>query len=186
MSKRRFQAEDWLKLGLAELSAHGPEAVKLAPICAAAGLTRGSFYYHFEDHTAFLVGMAEAWLEAQTVDVAAVLKDLRDPDVEVAKLGDAAMAIDYRLELGMRELGRRNRDVADIVKRADNMRLSVLMDLYARRFGLEQEDAWDHAFLEYAAFAGLILIDPEMPPERQRALNARFDLIVRSFFAKGE
>ncbi|MDX8348071.1 TetR/AcrR family transcriptional regulator [Cognatiyoonia sp. IB215446] len=183
VGKRRFQAEDWLALGLKELSARGPEAIKLAPICAAAGLTRGSFYYHFNDHDAFLVGMAETWLETQTTNVAAILKGLRDPDVQAETLTDAAMSIDYKLELGIRELARRNGDVADVVKRADNMRLSVLMDLYAARFDLERPEAWDMAHLEYAAFAGLILIDPEMSEERQRDLAARFDLIMRTFFA---
>ncbi len=184
MKKRRFAAEDWLELGIAELSARGPEAIKLEAICKAAGLTRGSFYHHFADHNAFLVGVAEHWLTRQTIDVAAQLKKQDTPEVSVEKLNDAAMAVDYRLELGIREMGRRNADVAEIVQRADNMRLSVLADLYAARFGLDRQAAFDHALLEYAAFNGLILINPDIDVDRQRALYARFDLIMRRFFGQ--
>lgn len=37
MSKTRFTRDDWLDLGLARLGEAGPEALKLAPLCAAAG-----------------------------------------------------------------------------------------------------------------------------------------------------
>ncbi|MEL6683166.1 MAG: TetR/AcrR family transcriptional regulator [Pseudomonadota bacterium] len=183
VTKTRFTAENWLQLGLRELAAHGPDAVKLAPICDKAGLTRGSFYHHFADHTAFLVGMAEMWLKTQTVDVASVADEDHSPNDRMTALSDAAMAIDYRLELGMREMARRNADVARIVERGDTMRLSVLTNLYMDRFGLEQDAARDYAFLEYAAFAGLILLEPDMPTDRQRALNARFNMMVLHVFA---
>ena len=184
MKRRRFLTEDWLVLGLNALSDNGPEAVKLVPICQAAGLTRGSFYHHFDDHTTFLVKMTEHWFKQQTQQVAAQVEHLQDPEARATKLNDAALAIDYKLELGIRELARRNRHVAAIVARADDMRLSVLADLYAQRFGIDQETARDMAFLEYAAFAGLILIAPELRAEKQSTLSARYDAMVRHLFAK--
>lgn len=183
LRKRPFQATDWLELGLAALSAGGAEAVKLAPICAAAGLTRGSFYYHFSDHDAFLLELAERWIDGQTVEAAALLKALREPEATAEELRDAGFAIDYRLELGFRELARRHKAVAEVVKRADNMRLSVLADLCAARFGLEQPAAWDLAHLEYAAFAGLVLVDPKMSEARQLDLRACFEQMISGFFA---
>lgn len=181
--KRPFQSADWLELGLAALSAGGAEAVKLAPICAAAGLTRGSFYYHFADHDTFLLELAETWIEGQTVQSAALLKALRDPAATAEGLREAGFAIDYRLELGFRELARRHGAVAAVVKRTDNMRLSVLADLCAARFGLEPPAAWDLAHLEYAAFAGLVLVDPKMSEARLNDLRAHFDRMISGFFA---
>lgn len=178
MKKRRFNKDDWLMHGVAELSAKGSEAVKLEAICKSAGLTRGSFYHHFEDHEAYLTGLASKWLEIQT-DAVAQAVDPSDPIVMQGEaLSEAAMAIDYRLELGIRELGRRLPAVEEIVRRADNRRLSVVTDLYRKRYDLDKEQAAAFAYLEYAAFSGIILLDPDMPTARQRALAALFDTTI--------
>ncbi len=187
MKKRRFSKEDWIALGLEELSANGSEAVKLEAICKAAGLTRGSFYHHFDDHESFLVGLAQTWLTAQTEDIAATL----DPDAsakdQTAALTQAAIEIDYRLELGMRELGRRLPAVNAVIERADSLRLEVVSGLYQGRYGLDPATASEFAYLEYAAFSGIILLDPDMPPERQKALAALFDKTIdRALASEGK
>lgn len=161
-------------LGLEELAAKGCEAVKLEAICKAAGLTRGSFYHHFEDHESFLTGLARHWLKAQTEDVAAVAGGAGSAHDQSTALTQAAMRIDYRLELGIRELGRRLPAVREIIRQADAMRLEVLGRLYQARFGLDAAAAGQFACLEYAAFSGLILLDPDIPMERQTALAELF------------
>ena len=51
----------WLVLGLAQLSAHGPDGLRIEPLCAAAARTRGSFYHHFQDHDAFIAALLDHW-----------------------------------------------------------------------------------------------------------------------------
>jgi AcrR family transcriptional regulator len=178
MSRRRFTREDWVALGLKELSEKNCDAVKLEAICKAAGLTRGSFYHHFVDHERFLTDLARHWLKAQTEDVADLLDPAAAPDDQNAALTRAAMEIDYRLELGMRELGRRLPAVAEIVRQADAMRLEVLSGLYQTRHGLDAATARDLAYLEYAAFSGMILLDPDISTDRQRVLASLYDRTV--------
>lgn len=175
MTKRRFSKEDWIALGLETLSAKGCDAVKLEAICTAAGMTRGSFYHHFEDHERFLTELARHWLKAQTVDVASAADPAASPDMQNAALTRAVMEIDYRLELGMRELGRRLPEIGEIIKQADGIRLDVVSGLYQRRFALDPATADNFAYLEYAAFSGMILLDPEMPAHRQKVLADLFD-----------
>lgn len=174
MSRRRFTREDWIALGHEQLAKEGPDAVKLDALCLAAGLTRGSFYHHFEDHQTFLVAVTETWLTTGTEDVTASIDASVGAADRMDALTRAAMAIDYRLELGIRELARRLPAVRDIVTRADARRLDVLADLYRARFGLGDEAARSYAYLEYAAFSGLILLDPDLPEERQKALAALY------------
>lgn len=174
MRRRRFTREDWIMLGHARLAAEGPEAVKLEAICKAAGLTRGSFYHHFDDHETFLVALAQIWLETQTEAIAESLDSAASAANRMESLTTAAMSIDYRLELGIRELARRLPDVQRIVSRADALRLDLLADLYRGRFGLGDEAARSFAYLEYAAFSGLILLDPDMPQDRQMSLASLY------------
>ena len=184
MTKQRFRAEDWLELGLAELSRHGVDALKLEAICKAAGLTRGSFYYHFSDHESFLVALAERWFETHTKAVVDSLpKDGSVEDISDA-LSDAAMAIDYTLELGIRELARRVPAVNEVLQKADRHRLSIISDIYKRRFDLDNDTAARFAFLEYAAFSGLVLLKPDMSPDQQIALADEYDLMVSQFLSK--
>ncbi len=175
MTSRRFRKEDWIVLGLAELSAKGPEAVKLEAICKAAGLTRGSFYHHFADHEGYLTALAHRWRETRTTDVAAAIDPATPPADQSGALTEAALQIDYRLELGMRELGRRVPAIGRILREADAARLAVLTTLYRSRYDLDAATAESLAFIEYAAFNGIILLEPDMPEERQRALAALYD-----------
>lgn len=179
MTKRRYGKADWIDLGLRELAAHGSEAVKLEAICKAAKLTRGSFYHHFEDHETFLTGLAEHWLATQTTDVADAIDPDASPIEQGAALNEAAMSIDYRLELGIRELARRLPAIDRIVKQADAVRLDVVRTLYQRRYGIEKDMAEGLAFIEYAAFSGIILLDPDISLERQRSLAKLHEDMMR-------
>lgn len=184
MKKPRFRKEDWLALGLAALSKDGPEAIKLEAICKAAGLTRGSFYYHFEDHESFVTSLATHWFQTQTEQVAATVNAFQETKDQIEALTEAAMQIDYRLELAMRELARRMPAVQQIVEQADQARLAAVTELYQARFEISQEEAAELAFLEYAAFSGLILISPDMDTDAQRVLAARYDHIIETFLSK--
>lgn len=182
IKKRRFNATDWVALGLSQLSEQGVEAVKLEPICKAAGLTRGSFYHHFKDHEAFLIALVQRWAKTQTHDVAEQLGADISAEDRATALTDVSMQIDYRLELGIRELARRVPEVAKIVKEADTERLAVLTKIHAQRFQLANDEAENLAFLEYAAFCGMILLDPDMARPKQKALSALYDDLVQASF----
>ena len=178
MSRRRFTKDEWIALGLRELADRGCDAVKLEAICKAASLTRGSFYHHFADHETFLTALALQWLTTQTEEVAATL----DPEATVAEqsaaLTEAAMQIDYRLELGIRELGRRIPAVSEIIREADAMRLRLISTLYQMRFNIAPDRADQFAYLEYAAFSGIILLNPDIAEDRQQALADLFEATV--------
>ena len=182
--KQRLKAADWIALGLKELARLGPEAIKLEAICTAAGLTRGSFYHHFDSHTTFLRELAEAWRQQSTEDVATTIDDSETAEHAAHTLTAAALEIDYKLELGIRELARRMPDIAAVVAETDRMRTSILAGIYAERFDLEAEAAKDYALLEYAAFSGLILLNPAMDRSDQTRLADRYESLIEQTLLK--
>ena len=57
----------WIEAGLHALAVGGPDAVRIEPLAEELGITKGSFYRHFDDRNALLEGMLDAW-ERITVD----------------------------------------------------------------------------------------------------------------------
>lgn len=164
------------------MSAHGLEALKLDALCKSAKLTRGSFYHHFTSHKAFLVEMTQHWISLQTKHVIDQIPEDLSPDEKAARLTDLAMSLDYHLELGIRELARRNTAVAAEVRAADTERLAFLTELYAQKYRVDNRDAAFAAEIEYAAYIGTILTQPDMPKAEQRALATRFQDMLAAYF----
>ncbi len=185
MKKRRLSKDDWLDLGLTALSEDGADALKLDAICARAALTKGSFYHHFKDHVAFLEGVVYAWKQAQTDNVIAEAQHASNPDDIANALLEQALEMDFALELGVRELARRNETIDAIVKDVDEARAGFMTQLYSQRFGRDETEVKDAAFLEYAAFAGFMMLVPDMTTEKQRHLANLYDDMVMTYFNRG-
>ena len=63
--------EDWLNAALAVLNEEGVNAVKVLPLSKRLGVTRGSFYWHFEDRDELLREVLRHWDEELTGTVIA-------------------------------------------------------------------------------------------------------------------
>ena len=57
----------WIEEGLTMLAAGGPEAVRIEPLATRLGVTRGGFYWHFDDRGALLEEMLDSW-ERESID----------------------------------------------------------------------------------------------------------------------
>src|SRR6202050_3414980 len=62
----RTPRRKWIEQGLRALAAGGPGAVRIEPLAQALGVTRGGFYWHFEDRRALLEEMLDTWERATT------------------------------------------------------------------------------------------------------------------------
>ena len=170
MKSVRLTRVGWLELGLEALAAHGPAALKLAEICKAAGVTRGSFYHHFTDHGEFLEAMVRHRHAIETEVLAETLPDGTAADTAMEALTELAMGLDYRLELGLRELARVHPPVEAAMAAVDATRVAIMSPIYATIYGISEADARDASLLEYATFLGLMLMDPARSEAEQRRL----------------
>ena len=127
----RTPRTSWIEAGLRALAAGGPDAVRIEPLAAALGVTRGGFYWHFENRAAFLGALLDSW-ERRSTD--AVLERVEreggDPRDKVVRAGLLTFSRDLLpIDLAVRDWARRDPAVADRLRRVDDRRMDYLRAL---------------------------------------------------------
>ncbi|MCV0426789.1 MAG: TetR/AcrR family transcriptional regulator [Roseibium sp.] len=176
----RFSKEDWLALGLKQLSREGSAGLTVEALCNLAGRTRGSFYHHFNDHDGFIDLLLQAWKQRNTIDVADEILS-QAPDKRAQHLSDLANHLDQDLERAVRQFAQSNKTAQRIVREVDGIRTEFVVGLYVDA-GLAEDEARDIAQLEYAAFVGSQIVWPDMTAEQRVRLDRRFAGMVRQAF----
>jgi AcrR family transcriptional regulator len=118
----------WIEAGLRALAAGGPDAVRIEPLAQALGVTRGGFYWHFEDRAALLDAMLDTW-EHRSIDEV-IARAERGGGGAMAKARRAgALTFSSELlpiDLAIRDWARREPAVAKRLRRVDNRRMDYL------------------------------------------------------------
>lgn len=152
---------DWIRLGLALLAKHGPEALTLERLTEAANKTRGSFYHHFEDHAAFLAALGAQWLAEETDAVIALAEAAARTGKRREALARRAAIIDHALERQMRRLAAGTPAIAEIVATSDTRRIAYAARLFRSELGLDPADAMARARIQHCAFVGAQMVFPD-------------------------
>src|SRR5260370_40660501 len=61
MALTRTPRSSWIDAGLRALAAGGPEAVRIEPLAEVLGVSKGGFYWQFDDRRALLEEMLDTW-----------------------------------------------------------------------------------------------------------------------------
>ena len=123
----------WIEEGLRALAAGGPDAVRIEPLAKALGVTRGGFYWHFEDRRALLKEMLDTWERASVDEVIErVESEGGDATARLRRLSALADSSDQLLtiDLAVRDWARREQAVAERLRRVDNRRMAYLRSLF--------------------------------------------------------
>ena len=139
MALTRTPRSSWIDQGLRALAAAGPDAVRIEPLARALGVTKGGFYWHFDDRRALLDEMLDTW-ERESVDE--VMKRVEgeggDARAKLRRLCGLAVSGHERLsgeellriDLAIRDWARRDRTVAKRLRRVDNRRMDYMRSLF--------------------------------------------------------
>jgi AcrR family transcriptional regulator len=140
-STRKLTRTDWLAAALAALLRTGPEGVHVEPLATSLGVTKGSFYWHFEDLQDLLSSVIDYWATR-------MLGRVRDHDdltgspaenlLEVME--DIAREDRARYEAAMRTWAKSDERAAQAVKRVDQARLEWTTGLFTE-MGFSPEQA---------------------------------------------
>jgi AcrR family transcriptional regulator len=132
----RTPRKTWIDEGLLALAAGGPDAVRIESLARTLGVTKGGFYWHFDDRRALLEEMLDRW-EQTTVDdvIDRVESEPGDARAKLRRLFGLATSSEGRgllsIDLAVRDWSRRELTVAARLRRADNRR----MDYMRSQFG---------------------------------------------------
>jgi len=132
-----------------------PDAVRIEPLAQAPGVTRGGFYWHFEDRGALLDEMLDTWERASTEEVIERV-ETRGGDVgSKLRRAGALTFSDWLLpiDLAVRDWARREPAVAERLRRVDNRRMDYLRSLF-RTFCADPDDVEARSMLAFSALIG--------------------------------
>jgi AcrR family transcriptional regulator len=128
----RTPRSEWIRQGLRALAAGGPDAVRIEPLAKELGVSRGGFYWHFEDRSALLAAMLDTWEQATTEEVAERLeKEGGDTTAKLRQLFTLTSPSVVKTDLAVRDWARRDQAVAERLRRIDNRRMGHLRALFA-------------------------------------------------------
>jgi AcrR family transcriptional regulator len=145
----------WIDAGLQALAAGGPEAVRIEPLAQALGVTRGGFYWHFEDRGAFLEAMLDTWERRSTDEpLERVESEGGDARDKVWRAGMLTFSRELLpVDLAVRDWARRDRPVAKRLRRVDNRRMAYLRSLIST-FCRDPDDVEARSTLAFALAIG--------------------------------
>jgi AcrR family transcriptional regulator len=133
MAATRTPRSSWIDEGLRALAVGGPEAVRIEPLAQSLGVTKGGFYWHFDDRRALLDEMLDTWERVSVEEVIErVEREGGDARARLRRLFGLASSRDelLRTDLAVRDWARRDEAVAERLRRVDNKRMAYMRSLF--------------------------------------------------------
>lgn len=146
--------EAWVKAAQALIIREGVPAVAVEPLAQALGVTKGSFYWHFDNRDALIRAALADWEQDQSADVVARYGGIPDPRRRLRVLLFAAFE-DVENGLFFAALAASGEDprVGPFLRRATERRLAFGAEAFMA-LGFSKAEARQRALLAYTAYAG--------------------------------
>ena len=156
MAVVRTPRSRWVDEGLRAFAAGGPDAVRVEALARALGVTKGGFYWHFDDRDALVGEMLDEW-ERRSIDevidrVEGGGGDARDRLRRLFTLASTTSVL-LKVDLAVRDWSRRDRSVAARLKRVDNRRMDYMRSLFGQ-FADDDGDVEARCLVAMAIFVG--------------------------------
>ena len=141
-ASNRLSMDDWIKAGYAILAAEGMKALKIDRSCSRLGVTKGSFYWHFDGMPSYRTALVESWGELREEDRRHI-DDMGTipPRERLSAMMTSLVSPRHRtLERAMREWARSDESVATSVRAADRRLLRAVRQAFLD-YGFDQVEA---------------------------------------------
>jgi AcrR family transcriptional regulator len=154
----RTPRTSWIKKGLAALAGGGPDAVRIESLAQALGVTKGGFYWHFDNRRALLEEMLDTWERVMVDEVMERIEreggDARAKLHRLFALGSSREVRPLRrVDLAIRDWSRRDKTVAKRLRRVDNRRMDYMRSLFGA-FCHDEDEVEARCMLAFSLFVG--------------------------------
>jgi AcrR family transcriptional regulator len=176
----RLTADDWIDAGFAVLAEGGPNALRVERLCERLNVTKGSFYWHFADTSAYRDELIKAWGSLRD-------RDRRHfehmPDVDPRERLRVMMQTwvapqHWQLERAMRVWALTDDAVLASVQQSDTRVLRAIRHAFFD-CGFDREDAALRAFVVFSAGVGLLHSTHSAPAAPPDLRDSFLDFMLR-------
>ena len=179
----------WLHAAGEAVAEGGFANLRILDLAKRLGVTRGSFYWHFEDHPDLVRAFIDHWLDYRRERTALWSRLVTERDPEAALLHSLAINFDegrvsrraIRIELAVREFAARDAYAANALAISDEMRHARNVEIYTELTG-DAARARLLALTSYLIIAGsdLLLQGPQRDEATIRGIRDLVgDVLVR-------
>lgn len=181
MAQRRTRNE-WIDGAFAALCAGGIDAVRVEPLARSLGLTKGSFYHHFDNRRELHLGMLSEWERLGTSTIIDVVDEAaNDPEARLRLLMMNTYGVDEvadAIESAIRAWAAGDEVASEAVRRVDERRVGYVANLLSEA-GMTPAQATRRARLMYRHLIGeFIWRTSGGPASTKRELNEMADLLL--------
>jgi AcrR family transcriptional regulator len=148
----RLTVANWVDAAIDVLVLESVDQVRVESLAQSLGVTKGSFYWHFEDRAALLEAVIEEWSRRATLQPEELFRrgnaDAREQLRRLLNFRSTVTAQWSHLELAMHAWSRRSRRVRAAVQQVERHRVDYLCGLLAK-IGVREEDIRARAYIFY-------------------------------------
>ena len=173
----RLGRGDWVDAALEVLVEEGVEAVRITRLADGLSVTRGSFYWHFKGREDLLAALLDEWSVRNTGIMVDVLRNAESLETGILDLFSVWVdhsKFDPDLDRAVRDWGRREGEVRDVVSKEDDDRVEAIARFYERH-GYKPTEAFIRARVIYFTQLSYYSLGVSEPmEERMSYLSAYF------------
>jgi AcrR family transcriptional regulator len=152
----RLQAADWADAGLQVIARRGWTGLTIDNVAEWLRVTKGSFYWHFEDRGCFVEAVLSRWRFMSSSATLARVAHLPDARARLRRLLEVVFEETGPVELDAAIWAARSEPlVASAIEAASRERIDLLTGLY-RELDYSEREARRWALSAYSAFVGLL------------------------------
>ena len=139
--KSRLTREAWLQKAL-DVLAEDPEHLRIDELAERLGVSKGSFYWHFDNRSDFIHAMAEFWRDVYTAAIADQVSEYGGSAEErlraiMRQILDNKVA---QYDLAVRAWSRHEPSIRPVIREVDEIRTKTVRGFFLE-MGFDEEEA---------------------------------------------
>lgn len=180
VSTVRLSRQDYFDAAFEVLAEGDYRQLTIARLCDRLGVSKGSFYHHFDGWPGFVQALLSHWEEERTLRVAALAASVGTKRDRSRLLNAMVTGLPHDVEAAIRVWSRNEPIARSVQLRVDDERVAMMADLLSSH--LEPKDAQELAELFHTVLVGAQMSSHPVPPRRIRmAMNRLAELVAAQY-----